>query len=891
MDLSQLQFSSPWLGLPVTFGNLAIWAGLASAITCVVLYWTAMVRTMRRPADPETASETAREGGKKNGKRAASAEAETPYDRRTEAVGRWARRFFYLTSACMVVGAVSLWTVVLGQQYTVQYVWKNSNPELPFGFRFASFWADQEGTFFLWGLLNVILGSVLIWRTRGEERWVMPFFTLVQVSLFTLLAFMNPFWIQEAKQVKALLESIPGAPENVASFLPSTGWDHTLYYFGWGKYLHPQWITANGLNEQLRNFWMCIHPPTLFVGYATMMMPACFAMAALMRRDYDSWTTKAAPWLAFGWGVLGFGIFLGAYWAYETLGWGGYWSWDPVENSSLLPWLGATTLLHGLLAQRARGNFKQANLFIGITLGTLVLLGSFLVRSGVLSETSVHSFATPQKAVFNTLLGVLALWFVLSLAIWVWRFKDIQSEIAYENLWERHFGFFLGLIVLSATAVVVLFGVTLPIWKPWIPMLGGKTNVDYTFYNKALLPVVYVMVLLMTLTPLMPWRQSREGETRIKPFSKVILGLTGLVTVFFAFAAVRAWQGGFRTHLDSPPSYVNDPAYIAVGLLLALGFIANAVCLKRAARGGFLQTGGWVTHIGFLVMLAGVVVTSRFNTVHQAQGLQPGQSATLLGRQFTFIGEEKGDEKKGIRDRMLIDMTVNGKTTRLDPPAFISNQGGRPQAMVWPEILNEWIGGAWGDVYVAPMGPVNPLGGTVFLEGVKSGDPEPQLTAVQLREGNPEEIVGIRVLGFDNTGREQGRFAAKVMLSVNGVERELLAPMETGPRGPEPVPVPVEGLNQGTGYSLLFRNVDANTGSYDFALVPDEPITLGSFQVLHVPGIQVLWFGNWMMWGGALMVFFYRRKLARKEVPVKAVGEPARGPKPPKTAPELAGAE
>src|SRR5262249_50749698 len=139
------------------------------------------------------------------------------------------------------------------------------------------------------------------------------------------------------------------------------------------------------------------------------------------------------------------GIFLGAYWAYETLGWGGYWSWDPVENSSLLPWLMGTTLLHGLLAQRNRGNFKQANLFLGIMTGATVLLSSFLNRSGVLASVSVHSFNTPQQGVFWTLLLIMVLWFVMSGAIWIWRFKEIQSKIAYENVWERHFGFFLGL--------------------------------------------------------------------------------------------------------------------------------------------------------------------------------------------------------------------------------------------------------------------------------------------------------------------------------------------------------------------------------------------------------------------------------------------------------------
>src|SRR5204863_251681 len=155
--------------------------------------------------------------------------------------------------------------------------------------------------------------------------------------------------------------------------------------------------------------------------------------------SYDAWADRAVPWLTFSWAVLGTGVFLGGYWAYETLGWGGYWAWDPSENSPLMPWLVGTALLHGLLAQRNRGNFKQANLFLGILAGCAVLLGSFLVRSGVLTG-SVHAFDTPQKSVFDTLLGIMVLWFVGSTGIWLWRFKDIQASIAYDDVWERHFG-------------------------------------------------------------------------------------------------------------------------------------------------------------------------------------------------------------------------------------------------------------------------------------------------------------------------------------------------------------------------------------------------------------------------------------------------------------------
>jgi cytochrome c-type biogenesis protein CcmF len=874
-DLNELIYSSPLLGAGVTFGNLAIWVGLLCSITCVALYWTAMIRTMRRQpaaaASPDGSGvETngGSQGKKGGGKSRAGKKGSTqtpPVDATTERIGLWARRFFFITCGCVIVGALSLWALVLAQEYTVQYVWKNSNRELPFGYRFASFWADQEGTFFLWGLYNVVLGCLLLAKTRQDERWVMPFFTLIHVSLFTLLAFMNPFWLPAAGEIRTRLQEA-GAPPQFLTFLPTDMWGHITYYLGWAKYLHPKFLDAKGLNESLQNFWMVIHPPTLFVGYSSMIVPACFALGALMRRDYDSWVNRAWPWLAFAWGVLGFGIFLGAYWAYETLGWGGYWSWDPVENSSLIPWLFGTTLIHGMMAQRARGNFKQANLFIATLTGAAVLLGSFLVRSGVLSENSVHSFATPQKSVFITLLAILAIWFVMSVAIWLWRFKDIQSEIAYETVWERHFGYFLGLIVLSATAVVVTFGVTAPIWKPWLFGLGKKISIEYTFYNKALLPVVFVLVLLMALTPLMPWRQVRDRPMR--PFNKLALALAGLFTLFFLFAGVWAWLGGFKTQ--------NDPAYIGFGLILALAVVTNCVVMVRSVRGGLLNAGPWLAHLGFITLLAGVVITSRFNETRTVEKLEMNQSVTAFGKTFTWRGQRPA-AGPADRDRLLIDVTYpDGRVVHAAPKLFVSKING--QTMAWPQIFHE----GFNDLYLEPSGMDQ--SNIISLDDVKKGQ-RPLEVAVQHRRTDPRDTVWFSFEGLDTSEfqramqRQQQRggnapmepvtLYANVVMIINGEEKRLRPALRLNPQSerPEPVPLRIAGLNQGTGYSLHFTDTNMKPGDLQasFKLIPDESVPQAYFQVLYVPGIQVLWFGCYVMWFGAFLCWRRRSRLARTE--------------------------
>lgn len=847
------------LGLGVTFGNLAIWLGLASAVAASVFYWLSMLRRMR------TAQAPVEQPAGRGARRAAGAAAQTELS--AAGFEQLGRRFFIVSSACFAVAAIALWTLIFAREIVVMYVHKNASDDLTLAYRFATFWADQGGTFILWGLYNTVLGALLLRKAKPDAPWVMPFFSLMNISLFTLLCFMNPFWLASPDTIRKILAELGATPE-ITSFLPSNFWQHLVYYFGWAGYPMPS--QGPGLNESLRNFWMVIHPPTLFVGYSSTVVASCFALGALMHRDYDGWVNRAAPWLTFSWGILGVGIFLGAYWAYETLGWGGYWMWDPVENSSIIPWVVGGALIHGLLAQRARGNFKQANLFLGGLLGTSILLSSFLVRSGVLDGASVHSFATPQKSVFYTLLAMLLVWSLLHLAIWVWRFRDIQSEIAYERVWERHFGFFLGVITLAASAFVIAFGVTVPIWKPWMP--GTQSlQIEHVFYNKALLPVYFTVVLLMAITPLAPWRQ-RSEKKRLKPFTLASLGLGALLLLAFLASGVYAWSGGFQTR--------NDPAYIIFGLALLLGLITNGVVLARTARAGLLQTGPWMAHIGFFLMLAGVLVTTRFKLEHQVQPSELGQSVAVFGRSFTYRGQkEKQPGKVGDKDRMLIDMTVNGKTRRLDPPLFIIKAAdGSKSLMAWPAIINEWVGGAWGDVYVVPSGV--DLGNYNFLEVQKE---KPAGALVRYRHDSPQDEVALVFKGLDTTelqkliqtsegetGPASVTLRAEVDLIINGQVQQLRPAVryDLQNQTKEPVPLPVQGLNQPVGYRLEFvdTNLDPKDLKASFQLTPDTLLERGTFQVLVVPGIQVLWLGCYLMFFGAFLTWRRRSQLAGQPV-------------------------
>jgi hypothetical protein len=397
------------------------------------------------------------------------------------------------------------------------------------------------------------------------------------------------------------------------------------------------------------------------------------------------------------------------------------------------------------------------------------------------------------------------------------------------------------------------------------------------------------MVLLMTLTPLMPWRRVREEARPQRPFNVAALALSAVFSLFFIFAAVWAWMGGFQTQ--------NDPAYVGFGLMLALGLVANAVCLARAARGGIFQTGGWLAHIGFLVMLGGIVISSRFNSVHPVANLESGESVQILGRKFTFVGSRQ-KVNDADRDRMVIRVEKDGKVQELAPKVFISNKdqepGEQPKVMAWPQITHEWFGGLWGDLYVEPSGTVG-AAGVARLDNVPLGGSEPVTAAVRRKQSDPEDQITLRMTDWrppkDAKPGEPPAMVAKVDVTVNGRPQKVEARMEVGPSGFEPTPVEIRGEPGGTVYQLLFTGVDPNTRTGKFAIIPTDPVEVGSFQVLHVPGIQVLWFGCYIMFIGGWIC--YRR---RAMIAGKPGGDRAAGGKKPREAraeptPELVGAE
>src|SRR5918997_1649845 len=241
---------------------------------------------------------------------------------------RWGRLAVYATLALASSSAALILALFLLQRYDIRYVYDYSSSDLELRYRIAATWAGQPGSLVVWAVAGLLGAPLLMKRTRHFEPYALSLLMLLQALLLVFMLIRNPF--------------SPTLDPQGKPFIPDDG---------------------RGLNPQLHNVWMVIHPPTLFTAYGLLGVPFVLALAGLWRRDYDGWVRLAMPWMLAGWGVLGLALTMGGYWAYESLGWGGYWGWDPVENSSLVPWLTGAALIHGLLLQRTHGGLRRANFF------------------------------------------------------------------------------------------------------------------------------------------------------------------------------------------------------------------------------------------------------------------------------------------------------------------------------------------------------------------------------------------------------------------------------------------------------------------------------------------------------------------------------------------------
>src|SRR5215831_2499783 len=358
----------------------------------------------------------------------------------------------------------------LSSDYSYAYVAEHSNRDLPNYFKISSIWGGQEGSLLFWGWLLTIYTALVVIQNRKRHMSMMPYVTsvLMGTSLFFTsmhLFVANPFQMNAAKI----------GTQVVGLFTPADG---------------------QGLNPLLQDPYMVIHPPMLYLGFVGMVVPFAFAIAALITRQLgDTWIRTTRRWTMAAWGILGTGILLGGFWAYHTLGWGGYWAWDPVENASLMPWLISTAFLHSVMVQEKKGMLKVWNIVLVIMSYVMAVFGTFLTRSGVVN--SVHAFAkSPIGGYFAAFLVV-----ALSAALYLLfdRLPYLKSENQMESIISRESSFMFNNLVLLASCFAVFWGTMFPVISEAVKNV--KITVGAPFFNKV---NVLIAIFLMFLTGVGP---------------------------------------------------------------------------------------------------------------------------------------------------------------------------------------------------------------------------------------------------------------------------------------------------------------------------------------------------------------------------------------------------
>lgn len=604
----------------------------------------------------------------------------------------YARIFYHLTSIFVIVASTFLWYYILTHQYQYKYVFSYSNNSLSTGLLFSSFWGGQEGSFMLWILFTVIVGIILQSYTskRGDlEPRVMAVFTLATSFLLLMVSpwLKNPFELIWTTPIFVDLKSINSNYLNLPflqQFLFSDQQSNTSFVQVSSALLaslvqngiDPNTFIVNGrgLNPQLLNFWMQIHPPILFVGFAMATVPYTFAVAALMKNDYKDWVNQSFPWLLSGTAILGLGIMLGGYWAYEMLGWGGYWAWDPVENSSLIPWLIGVAAIHTMLVQKRSqsqsekfGRYVKTNLILNILVYVLVIYSTFLTRSGILGDASVHSFVDPGMLVYLFLVIFISSVTLLAAALIIYRWKDLHTEAPQdETLLSRELSLFTGAVVLCASAIIVFVGTSAPI-------IGR--SVDISFYNEMHVPLAIIVGILNALSLLLKWKTTSTKELLSR--SVIYLAISLVVTVLMILFAG-----------------INDIMMILLTFSSLFTIIINGEIAIKIFKNNFDKLGAYLAHIGLAIFILGVIGSSAYSS-EKTLNLVKGKSYEAFGYQMVFTGYEPIEN--ATKYAFNINISKDGNSYKAAPVMYIAEYNNslmrEPSVLVLPTK----------DIYIAPV--------------------------------------------------------------------------------------------------------------------------------------------------------------------------------------------
>ena len=577
-------------------------------------------------------------------------------------------RAMYATWGFIVLASVGLWDALVTHDFNLSYVAEHTSANLPFVYTLTAFWAGQAGSMLFWCLILTTYSAIAVWTNRGRNQALMPYVigTLGAITLFfvaTMCFGASPF------------ERLDWTPPDGA-----------------------------GMNPQLQNPGMAIHPPNLYLGYVATAIPFAFAIAALITRRLDAeWLSAVRRWSLVSWFFLTVGITLGMWWAYVELGWGGYWAWDPVENASLLPWLTGTAFLHSIMVQEKRGMLRKWNVVLVVSTFLLAILGTFITRSGVIS--SVHSFA--QSPVGNWFAGMLIACVAVTAYLVATRLKDLESKAELESMVSREAAFLYNNLLLVGIAFSVLWGTLFPILSEAVR--GSKITVGPPFFNAVNIPLGLLLLLLTGIGPLIAWRRASVANLKRQFAFPTFAGLATLALLLASGmrevnAVVSYTLAGFVA------GTIAQEFYKGIGARRRMHGESVVTALVRLVARNRRRYGGYIVHAGVVILFCAFagLAFKRENDVTLHTG-QTYETTDPYGHHWAFVSQGLSQFDQLNRHVVAITLkpTRDGKPMPLIESEKRQHFDSRGQASFEPSTAVGIQEGLAQDVYVVLAGATN----------------------------------------------------------------------------------------------------------------------------------------------------------------------------------------
>ncbi|MFZ4506110.1 MAG: cytochrome c biogenesis protein CcsA [Fimbriimonas sp.] len=716
-------------------------------------------------------------------------------------VGGWA---FTLGSASLLVTFAGLASLFVNNRYEFSYVYGHADSKNAIPYRIAGIWSGQEGSFLLWACCAAIFGLLTVRLTQQYRRWFTIAYAVFLGGITNILAFESPFRLN-------LFEGKP--------FVPAEG---------------------VGLAPSLQNYWVIIHPPTIFLGFGALTVLFAMAFAALMERDYDEWLPIVRPWALVTTAVLGLGLCMGGFWAYETLGWGGFWMWDPVENVSFVPWCFTIAFIHGIYVQAARKTWKMANVLLGGIPFIAFVYGTFMTRSGLLSDTSVHSFAEMDRSALKLLVGVMGITTLGFFTAWGIRLAQFRKEPARtdEGTGLRREAFYLaGVMTVILIGLAAMIGMSVPLF---MALSGQKPKVVEEGLYHQVLPYLFVpLMLLMAITPFVSWRKMDPKAFWSRAYSIfcISVGLTGITL----FLLVMTPVGKVFELQPTLNMFGNRPMKALWWMMVMVGLcytvlVANVWRIRELVQKTRMGTAPFIAHIGLAMLMAGLICSRGFQQ-HGRTMVMEDHPGKVLGYDVQFKGltsvlTDRNNQAK-------FDVFDSGSKKLLFtayPGLYDVKQGDQVNVMVWPFIQRGWFH----DVYFA------------------LGAPQDQTTEdVNLAVGKSMTIGGLiltyeKMVRTGQPGMAGTKFGAQVRVKGSGPDRVVTPQMEIAQGVTVDHPADL-----GDNMSLQLAGMNAADQSVTVRVKLNSPVY--PVEVFHKPLVGLVWLGTAVMTFGGFLSAVYRR--------------------------------